>query len=478
MTIAKLFARLGFKTDEKKAKDFDKQIKKIGKTLTIATGIAVGFSLAIKKITEDAYNSAIALKQFEAETGASMEELQRWQSVAELTNNSAQAVTESVKAIALNQEKIKLGQGNISGYQLLGINPRQDPFKILEELRVKTIGLSQAMKRNVLEQMGVSSELIQVLELTNDEFDRMKKSAFVVPRSQIETMDKARASLNYLNQALRWLKTQIAVEISPEIIKLNKELINWIKNNKDGVVKTVKEIFIWLKKFTGAIINTIKMIDIIIKGTIGWKNALIILISIIALLNASLIASPIGLLIAGIILLVAVLDDLYVYSTGKGESLFGNMMKKFPEFEKILKGSIKTFSEVLEALSDIMSGNADMDALVEKWGVWAKILEGVATTLQIISGEKDLFETLLGSEKYEKLTAKLAELFFKPKMALANPNIPVPNRGGPSNVNKQTNNIKIDVKTGSGDAYEIAKTIDNRLQKSINSASHQRIRNE
>jgi hypothetical protein len=474
MTIAKLFARLGIKADNKKAKDFKKSLENVAKTLTVATGAAIAFSIGIKKITDEAFNSALAMKQFEAETGASMEELQKWQAVAELTNNSAEAVTQSIKAIALNQEKIKLGQGNISGYQLLGIDPRQDPFKILEKLREKTTGLNQAMKKNIIGQMGLSSELIQILDLTNDEFDRMYKSAFVIPKSQIDIMDKARSSIAFLNQGIRWLKTQIAVELAPEILKLNKVLIEWIKNNKEGVVKTVKEIFIWLKKYTGAVINAIKMINIIIKGTIGWKNALYVLIGVLALLNASLIASPIGLLVAGIVLLIAVLDDLYIYSSGKGESLFGNMMKKYPELEKKLLGSIKTIKEIVQAFSEIWKGEENMDNLIEKWGVWAKVLKGIATSLKIITGEKDFFETILGKKTYEKATSAIQKMFFKPEISLANPG-----GKGQSLVNNNNNyNIKMDINTTSGNPEEIADRVDKRLQKSINSASNQRIRNE
>ncbi len=154
MKIADLFARIGLKTDEGKARSFDRTLGGVKLSMIAVATAAVAVTRSIRSITDEAFNAAAGFKQFESETGASIEGLQRWQSVAQATNNSAQAVLASVKAIAENQAAIRLGQGNISGYQLIGIDPRQDPFEILEELREKTQGLSQAMKRNVLSQIG------------------------------------------------------------------------------------------------------------------------------------------------------------------------------------------------------------------------------------------------------------------------------------------------------------------------------------
>ena len=380
MNIANLFARIGLKADQAKADNFLKSVKGIKMALGAAAIGAVGFSAGIKKITDEAFNAAAAFKQFEAETGGSAQELQKWQAVANQTNNSAESVTASIKAIAANQEKIKLGQGNISGYQLLGIDPTKDPFEVLEQLRTKTAGLSQAMKKNALSQMGVSSELIQVLELTNEQFDEMAGNAFIIPQSSINALDKARASSQLLGNAAKYIKTQIAANLAPSIEKLNKAISKWVKQNEDGIIKTIKQIFDWITRFTTAIYRTGSMINTIVSGTIGWANAIKILLGVLAILNASLIMSPIGLFMAAIIALVLIMDDLYVYSKG-GRSLFGKMLEQFPALEKAAGGLWSALKGIGEILKYLYSGEGSLQTVLDEWGTFGEIVAGIVENI-------------------------------------------------------------------------------------------------
>ena len=477
MTIAKLFARIGLKTDAAKAARFEHQIKNIKKGLFVAATAAVGFSIAIKKITDESFAAAAALKQFEAETGASTQELQKWQAIAEQTNNAAQDVTSSIKAIVANQEKIRLGQGDISGYQLLGIDPRQDPFKILEELRTKTQGLTRGMKKNVLSQIGVSAGLIRSLELTNEQFDKMAARAFIIPQSAINIMDGARSSIKEVGQAVNWLKAMIATALAPNIKKMNKIIVEWIRNNKDGIIKTTKTIFKWITKYTKAIINVSKMINEIIKNTIGWKAAMIGMIAVVGILNSALLLSPIGLITAGIILLVAVLDDLYRYSQGK-ESLFGILMKKFPEFEKGLQGFFSGFKDFLKIIGFMETDKFELDKILEQWGAWGDILNGVIDSLKSIqdlySGKT--FDEFFTKTKFgEALTNFITGRYKGVKLSPGvQENI---KRTQETRTIKNINHINIDVQTN-GDAKETANLIIEKFQKEINGADTQRSRNE
>jgi hypothetical protein len=396
--IAKLFARIGLQADTKQGESFLNQLKNMKIGLGVASISAAAFVLTLKNITNEAFNSALSLKKFNLETGASTDELQKWMSVADEVSGSGQAVAESIKAITSNQEKIKLGQGNISGYQLLGINPNNDPFKILEQLRQKTSGLNQAMKKNVMEQMGVSKDLIGVLELTNDQFDAMAKRAFIVPEEALRDIDKARASTMELKNALDYFKSMLTAKLAPSIIKINKLIVEWIRNNKDGLIKDIKKVFDWITKFVGAIVNAVIMIDKIIKGTIGWGNAMLILVGVIAILNAALIFSPLGAFIAGIVLLVAVLDDLWVYSQG-GDSMIGMLLAK----NEGMKEFVKNMADLARALRDVINGDwSNFDNLMAKWKAWGKIIDGIAFSLSAISATlTDLLNNKLFSDEGE-----------------------------------------------------------------------------
>ena len=386
MTIAKLFARIGLKADTGQAKQLNDVLGNIKVGMVAGIAAAAKLTAEFKALTQEALNGAAALQQFKSETGASAEELQKWQSIALQTNNSAESVTASIKAIAANQAKIKLGQGDISGYQLLGIDPNQDPFDVLEQLRVQTQGLSAAMKKNILSQMGVSSELIQVLELSNAEFEEMASRAFIIPQSAINSMSEARASAELTRSAFSYLKSMITAELAPGMIKLNKAIVKWVQENKEGVIKTVKTIVHWISQFGTAVFNAGRMIYNLVDNTIGWENAIKGLIAVFAILNAQLLLSPIGLITAGIILLVAILDDLYVYSQGKGGSLFGLLMEKFPELEGTILGIVDRFQEFIELMQAFFQGDEDkMGEILEGWGKFGELVAGVALYLGIVA---------------------------------------------------------------------------------------------
>ena len=377
MTVAELFARIGLKTDEGKAKSFHKTMGAVKMGLVAVTAVAAGTSLAIRKITSDAMAAAVAFTQFEAETGASAQKLQLWQSVAEQTNQTAGSVTAAVKAIADNQAKIRLGQGNISGYQLLGIDPRQDPFKILEELRVKTKGLTEAQKKNILSMTGVGVGMLQTLSLSRQEFDAMASKAFIISPSAISTLNKTKASLDLAGRGVKWLKSQIAVGLSPQIKATTKALTEFIKANERGIIEGFKKAYTIVEKFAGMIGNVATIINNAVAGTIGWSSAIKFLAAAFVIFNLVLGASPIGIITAGIILLVAVLDDIAVYSRG-GKSLFGTLMDKFPEMEKILFGFLDKLKEIKELF--IAFGEGDkmkINDILDQWGLLGDIIQGV-----------------------------------------------------------------------------------------------------
>lgn len=420
MKIAELFARIGIKVDDDQAKRFDKNMKAAKTTLISISAVAVGTTMVLKNITSEAMASAVAFKQFETETGASAQSLQKWQAVAEQTNQSAESVTSAIKAITSNQEKIKLGQGNISGFQLLGIDPNQDPFEILESLREKTKGFTQAMKKNVLSQVGVGADLIQTLELSRDEFDKMAGNAFIISPQAIETLNQTKSSLDLVGRAFKFIKTQIAVELAPQITELTKTFMNFIKVNEKGIIAGFKKGYKMIKLFMGAISSTVKVINALIVNTIGWERSIKIAAVAFGVLNAVMAASPIGLITAGIILLIAVIDDLFAYSQGR-DSLFGELMKKFPEMEQKMFGFIDKIIELKDLFKSFASGDTlSMDKILDDWGLLGNSIQfvyGKLTALKQFLDDNDVFGKIKEfAEKYDVIDKAVTGAKFTGKV--------------------------------------------------------------
>lgn len=462
MTVAELFTRIGIKTDEGKLKSFQTRLGAAKTGMIGITAAAAGVSFAIGKITNDAMKSAVAFKQFEVETGASAQSLQKWQAVALQTNQTAESVTAAIKSIAANREKIKLGEGNIKGYQLLGIDPNQDPFEILEQLRTKTEGMTDAMKKNVLAQMGVGAGLLQTLQLSRQEFDAMASKAFIIQPGAIETLNKMKSSVDLAGRGIKYMKAQIAVGLAPQITALTKKFTDFMKVNEKAIVKGFKEGFNFVKIFSAALINTANVINRLVRSTVGWENAIKGVLVVIGILNASLLASPMGIFIAGIILLVAVLDDLYVYSKG-GKSLFGNMVEKVPELGEVFDSVFGTIKDVMSLIKAFATGDdMGIDAVLDQWGIFGDLIQKIKEGLEYISGEK------FSAMREEAQAARGGTLSgYERMMGIS-----------PSGASGDTNNSMNVTINGSDNADTVAEKIKGAWQSMINGASAQRGRDE
>lgn len=402
MKIADLFARIGIKADTGKLDTFKKQLTNVKNVAVGVGGAATAVSVILGKISKDAMDAAASFKQFEAETGASSQELQKWQSVAEQTNNSAKDLEAGIKAIAANREALRLGKGSIAGYQLLGIDPNQDPFEVLEDLRGKIGELPEAMQKNVLAQMGLSSSLLQVLNLSNEAFDDMAGRAFIIPESAINSLDRARSGVVLMKESFKFIKTMIAAGLTPNVQKMSKAFADFIKQNEKKIVKFAQDLAGWITKLGKAIFTVIGFINRLIQATIGFKGAAIVLIGIFTALNASVM-----LPVAGILLLVALIEDIVVYSRG-GDSLIGKLFEFAPNLEKVFLGIAKVIKEIVEAIAAIVTQDmGKFDEIIEKWGAIGVVVDFWRDRIVALKGA---IESLMELD-FESALDKLAEGF-------------------------------------------------------------------
>jgi hypothetical protein len=209
-------------------------------------------------------------------------------------------------------------------------------------------------------------------------------------------------------------------------------------------LKVIKQITKWVGRFVKAGIDASRMIDDLVRNTIGWDKALVGIIGLITLLNLKLLASPMGLFIAGIVLLVAVLEDLYAFSQGK-KSLFG----------ELLNGDI-------------------VDRISEKWKVFGEVLRGIADAMKGIRDFVDP-EASTPEEKRKRFSrqmaipeAKLKEMEEKPLFGGFFQKFFGKNKGDTTNNYNINQNIN-----ATGDPQSNADMIDKKIQDTINSANSQ-----
>jgi hypothetical protein len=374
--IASLFARIGVKADTQTVERFDLSLKSVLNTAKVAAIGITAFSAGVAKIAADSFKAASALKQFEVETGASTTELQKWQAVAQQAGASAESVAAGVKSIVQNQQNIRLGKGNYSPFLMLGIDPMQDPFKVLQDFRAKAAGLAPAMQANMAKSMGLSTEMLRVLQLSAEEFDRMAGGAFYMSPGQINSIDKARESVASIQNAFGHLANQITAAIAPEITKLSKGFIDFVKNNK-GFIDGVRTGVQWVMKLADGLGRMVMTISNAITKTMGLKGALLVLAGVFAIINM-----PVTLLAGGLLLLFLLIDDIIAYTEGRG-SLLGDFFKSAPELKKGFDDMLGFIGEFMELLGAAFSGDWDSyNQITDKWGAFGVLVNGVGETLK------------------------------------------------------------------------------------------------
>jgi hypothetical protein len=185
--------------------------------------------------------------------------------------------------------------------------------------------------------------------------------------------------LETVKNAANWFKASLVTQLAPAIENISKKISEWVRQNKDGLIKGLQTAFDWLTKIVTMVVRVGQVINQVIISTVGWKNALIgIGVAFIAL-NAA-VALP----VAGILILMAILEDLAVYSRG-GKSAFGHLVSEFPALGKVFDTAFSGIKGVGEAIKAIFTGDfSKLDEMVQKWGLFGDVLEVVARALNLI----------------------------------------------------------------------------------------------
>jgi hypothetical protein len=165
MTIAEFIIKLGFKIDGgEKAEKASKDVEKLNFSAVKLLAGVTALNAAFYGMMTLAVEAGIGLQKFATNTGLSGDELQRWQFRAEKANVSGKEVVNALEAIQHARAAIAFGDASAAApWALLGIDPRQDPFKVLEQLRKAVATLDPAIARQKLSEMGFGENMFYML---------------------------------------------------------------------------------------------------------------------------------------------------------------------------------------------------------------------------------------------------------------------------------------------------------------------------
>lgn len=349
MEITSLFARLGFNVDKKGINDFQQSLQTLqGGLKGLKTLIGIGITTAIYQFTSQTMDAVVSLDKFNKATGISIDTLQEWQLVAERNNVSKEVISNTFQKISQERSNILKGGKPNNFWYLLGIDPTGNPEKTFDNLLEKIDKIkSPQMKARRLQDLGLSTDLINLSGKSKDDYKNYVSSLSPLNQKQREEILKLKSAFNDLFIALKLLKDYVVYLASP--FKWFIELISRIIHIFGTFIKAITD-----GKTESA--SFISMIMILIK-----------------------ILNPVKLIIMAIIL---VIEDLWVYFH-KGDSVIGGLVQRFPQLAKWLE----VLKIIILSLVDLLKYTFT-EGLSKFFGVLGGIFEGLIKLI------KSVFETI------------------------------------------------------------------------------------
>lgn len=337
-SIGDLFIELGVKADTKTLNKVGQSVKTLRTNLLLLGGAFTGAVVGLDRFVNSALKGVVALQNINAQTGLSIEKLQKFQQAGQLSNLalSADQIAQSIGNVQKNLANIKIGQGDIAPFQLLGIDVAgQDAFGVIDQLRDSIQGIDPAVATNLISGIGLSPDFINILKLSREEFDALSDNVFLSAKQRAD-IDRVGTSIKALGLRFKALKDQAVAKLAPELDKLVKQFFKWIKDNGDKIIQTITKISRAFARFAQAIGNAFSIASRFIESIAGMQNGILILASAFGFLALSM--SP---FLAGLAAIILLLDDIAVFKRG-GDSVIGELIKAFdelPDFAKILGGA-------------------------------------------------------------------------------------------------------------------------------------------
>ena len=234
--LGQLFVELGFK-GANAIKSIDVAAGKFLLLKNAAQQMGQVFDATIKNTV----GSSVQFDKLNKITGFNVDAMQKWKSVALQNNVAFETVLGTLNQLQVNAAKLRLGEGNIAPYQMLGINPFQDPIKLLDELQKKLSKLDKAQQQNILGMLGISPEMLVMMTKVND---NVKQTTYLTKQEQQALLELNRQwialGLTFDNTAQK-----LSAKLSPQLIraiKFTKELVELPTAKKEEKDNTWKKI--------------------------------------------------------------------------------------------------------------------------------------------------------------------------------------------------------------------------------------------
>lgn len=321
----------GMASADKHATSLHGRLKGLVGPINAARLELVAFVGTLTYLAQQASKVGAGLTQFENVTGLSAQRLQAWQQRAEMANVSADELASTVQRIQQEGVEISLGRGNIAPWALLGLDPRQDPFDVLNQLQGKLASMPAALGTKFASDIGLSPAMINFVK-------------------EMKGLPPARQELILSDAEIKRLKA-FNIEFN-RVWNAGKRALQQLGQATMPVASTA----VWMIDRLG------KALTFASKGTNELTDAFRSAAPFITATGVVLAAAffPVTTAIVGLLLL---LEDVMTWSRG-GSSITGDLIGPFEKW----RGTLQDIKDFIDGIKEALTALTDMSA--EKIANW------------------------------------------------------------------------------------------------------------
>ncbi|HXL99324.1 MAG TPA: hypothetical protein VN932_05285 [Rhizomicrobium sp.] len=410
MLIDEYLVKLGVVGDTASATKYREQLVAIGSTATAVVGMITGAIGAVGAYFAAAVGDLDDLGDMAKNTDTSVAFIQEMGYAASQMGSSTEAARSSIQGLSRVMGEAANGVGRgAKMFQKFGISVKnadgtmRDMGDVIGQIQGKMQHMNAQQQTAFLSRLGIDASMRQVLSMTSDEFGKLIDQAREWGVNSDEQADAASTINNRfkdLKFGLQQFRTMIGLSLIPTMDRLIGGFKEWFTANRVLVQDGLMRLFSVAGYVIQVISNFVTFVDTLVKSTIGWKNAILLLAAAWAIWNRAMLLNPVTWIVAAIVGLLLLIDDLMGYMEGK-DSLLGAFWGPFLDYTRDAWETMKqlggAFADLYQAAKPVLdyfaatmgdSIKAGFDIILASWQlVFGQLLDGMKMLTAIFRGD-------------------------------------------------------------------------------------------
>ena len=207
-----------------------KGLNSLSATFMLTKNAAQQFTKPIMDMSKNAGKGLVGLQKINAVTGLTIEQLQELKLWANANSVDFGNYINQISNFQQNLLDIAMGRGNVTGFALLGLNPRdmdyKKPVEALEKIKKRVLQLDEATGALALKELGLSADLLYQWKRKEVQIDKnllLNKKEQQALQDQNDAWNKLSTTIDALFQKI--------IANQPWISDFLNSITTWLTNS-------------------------------------------------------------------------------------------------------------------------------------------------------------------------------------------------------------------------------------------------------